>query len=78
MDFREVIYEKVETKQFIYEKKQQQIKFYKKSLGKLISLRATKNIKMFYFTRSMPDWVSTQKVSYTTGGYLQTECFCCC
>ena len=32
------------------EKEQQQIKFYKKSLGELIFLQATKNLKMFYFT----------------------------
>ena len=31
------------------EKEQQQIKFYKKSLGELIFLQATKNLKMFYF-----------------------------
>ena len=30
-------------------KEQQQIKFYKKLLGKFIFLQATKNIKMFYF-----------------------------
>ena len=32
------------------EKEQQQIKFYKKSLGELIFWRATKNLKIFYFT----------------------------
>ena len=31
-------------------KEQQQIKFYKKSSGKLIFLQATKNLKMFYLT----------------------------
>ena len=31
--------------------KEQQIKFCEKSLGDLIFLRATKNLKMFYFTR---------------------------
>ena len=33
------------------EKELQEIKFYKKSSGKLIFLQATKNLKMFYFTR---------------------------
>ena len=33
------------------EKEQQQIKFYKKSLGELIFSQRTKNLKMFYFTR---------------------------
>ena len=32
------------------EKEQQQIKFYKKSLGELIFLWVTKNLEMFYFT----------------------------
>ena len=32
------------------EKEQQQIKFYEKSSGKLISTQTTKNLKMFYFT----------------------------
>ena len=32
------------------EKEQQQIKFYKILLGELIFLRATKNLKMLYFT----------------------------
>ena len=32
------------------EKEQLQIKFYKKSSGKLIFLQATKNLKIFYFT----------------------------
>ena len=34
-----------------HEKEQQQIKFYKKSLGELIFSQLTKNLKMFYFTR---------------------------
>ena len=33
-----------------YEKKQQQIKYYEKSLDELIFSRATKNLKMVYFT----------------------------
>ena len=33
------------------EKEQQQIKFCEKLPGDLIFLRATKNLKMFYFTR---------------------------
>ena len=33
------------------EKEQQQIKFYEKWSGELIFSRATKNLKMFYFTR---------------------------
>ena len=33
------------------EKEQQEIKFYGKSLGEFIFLWATKNLKMFYFTR---------------------------
>ena len=33
------------------EKEQQQIKFYEKLSGKLIFSQATKNLKMFYFTR---------------------------
>ena len=32
------------------EKEQQQIKFYEKLSGELIFWRATKNLKMFYFT----------------------------
>ena len=32
------------------EKEQQQIKFYEKLSGELIFSRATKNLKMFYFT----------------------------
>ena len=32
------------------EREKWQIKFYKKSLGELIFLRVTKNLKMFYFT----------------------------
>ena len=31
-------------------KKEQQIKFYEKSLGELIFSQATKNLKMIYFT----------------------------
>ena len=31
--------------------KEQQIKFYEKLLGKFIFSRATKNLKIFYFTR---------------------------
>ena len=34
-----------------HEEEQQQIKFYKKSLGELIFSQLTKNLKMFYFTR---------------------------
>ena len=33
------------------EKGQQQIKFYKKPLGKLIFSQVTKNLKVIYFTR---------------------------
>ena len=33
------------------EKEQQQIEFYEKLLGELIFSRATKNFRMFYFTR---------------------------
>ena len=33
------------------EKEQQESKFYEKSLGKFIFSWATKNLKMFYFTR---------------------------
>ena len=33
------------------EKEQQQINFYKKLLRQVEFLRATKNLKMFYFTR---------------------------
>ena len=33
------------------EKEQQQIKIYEKLLGELIFSQATKNLKMFYFTR---------------------------
>ena len=32
------------------EKEQKQIKFYEKSLGKLIFSQATKNLKIIYFT----------------------------
>ena len=75
MDFQKMIYENVKTKQFISQityptlgnlKKQQQIKFYKKLLSELISLRVTKNLKMFYFTCPTV-WVLKK---YTTGGYL--------
>ena len=34
------------------EKEQQQIQFYEKLSGELIFSRATKNVKMFFFTRS--------------------------
>ena len=35
----------------VNEEEQQQIKFYEKLLGELIFLQATKNLKIFYFTR---------------------------
>ena len=47
------------------EKEQQQIKIYEKLSGKLIFSRATKNLKMFYFTR--PTGRVLKKQGYTIG-----------
>ena len=46
------------------EKEQQQIKFYEKLSSKLIFSQASKNLKMFYFTRLTGPVV--KKYDYTT------------
>ena len=50
------------------EKQQQQIKFQEKSSGELIFSRATKNLKIIYFSR--PNGKLLKKQGYTTAMYL--------